>query len=491
MASAMDGVRNLQSEITCGICWHYSSQPVTMDCGHSFCQECLFWSWRVGATPFSCPECRQVSQIRELPELNVSLENLADFCFSFPHLESTEGQRLPSPEEQGQRLRSTEEEGQRLQSPEGQRQCPTHKEVFKFFCEKDQTLLCVSCCQMSEHGGHKLSPVEETVHNYKEKLQEILSQLRKDLEEAEKLLSQEEVERRFVDRHWMISGEYCKLQYLLMEEEFQYLGILKEEKNTSKAGLSWHIQTLRKILREVDESSQKSNIDLLEDFRELWARSESVLAQRPEAVSQELRQFTITGIIDILNKFRVDIRVDPEYDSTYVRVSEDLKSMRAGEGWQVEPNQSDDSPCHYVFAEQFFESGRHYWEVDVTQVPQWVLGVSTPYLTTGMGRWTSVFLLRCVKKGDHYNLQTYPGTLNHQVKDPVPRVGVYLDYSLGAVIFYNVLQRALIYRFCSIPFTESVSPVFSPGPPLPGTKPGPMTICSVDSRLCSCCYSAS
>ncbi|XP_072462603.1 tripartite motif-containing protein 64-like [Notamacropus eugenii] len=480
MAADMDIVQKLQSEMTCGTCSTYFPQPVTMNCGHSFCLECLSWSWRAGAKPFSCPECRQVSQIRELSALNLSLENLTDT-----------GKQLGS-----HNLQSTE--GQSLQSSEGQRQCPTHKEDFKFFCEEDQTLLCMYCCQMPEHGTHNLSPVEEAAHNYRRKIQEILSHLGKDFEEAEKLRSQEdEMERPFVDWACMISGEYRKLQHFLVAEESHYLERLKEEQRTSKDRLSQHIHTLQVIMEELEESSHKFNIDLLQDFKELLGKSESVSWQSPKAFSTELRQYPITGMLDILNKFKVDIRLHPESDcqSDYVTVSEDLKTMRAGESWQVDLNKPEDSICHYVFAEQFFTSGSHYWEVDVMQLPQWILGIYTPFLSIRMGRnshsCASVFLLRCVKKEDHYNFQTYPGSLDHQVKDPVSRVGVYLEYSLGSVLFYNVLQRSVIYRFCPIPFTGPVRPVFSPGPPLPGTKPGPMTICPADSHLCTCCCSFS
>ncbi|XP_036621171.1 tripartite motif-containing protein 64-like [Trichosurus vulpecula] len=469
MAADMGIAQKLESEIICGICWNHISQPITMDCGHNFCQECLSWSWTVGVAPFSCPECRQVSQIRELPARNVSLENLTDI-----------GKQLSS---------------HRLQSTEGQRQCPTHKKVFEFFCEEDQTLLCVSCCQMPEHEAHKLSPIEEAAHNYRKKLHEILNRLGKDFDETEKLLpQQEEVRRPLVDWVSMISGEYYKLHYFVMEEELE-CGEILEAQIISNHKLSRHIQTLQEIIQEMDESSLKPNLDLLQDFTELLGRSESLLSQRSKAVIPELEEFPITALIDILNKFRVDISVDPKSDPTYVIVSEDLRSMRAGEGWQVEPNQPEDPVWHYVFAEQFFTSGRHYWEVDVTQIPQWVVGIYTPFLSTGMGRnpnsLASVFLLRCVKKKDHYNFQTYPGSLNHQAKDPVPRVGVFLEYSFGEGLFYNVLQRSLIYRFCPIPFTEPAIPVFSPGPPLSGTKPGTMTICPVDSHLCACCYSSS
>ncbi|XP_020824403.1 putative E3 ubiquitin-protein ligase TRIML1 [Phascolarctos cinereus] len=467
MAAAMELVLKMQSETMCGICRIYFSQPVTTECGHSFCRECLSWSWRGGTSPFSCPECRQVCRTRKLPELNVALEKLSDKV-----------RQLSS---------------HFVQSTEEQSKCPIHQKVLKLFCEEDQMALCVLCSQTPEHKAHTLSPVAEAAHNYRRKLQGILNRVGKDFEEAKKLLSQvkKEMARPLVDWNRMIMGEYYNLHHFLMEEELQCLERLKEEQRTSKDRLSQHIHNLWEIMSDLQESRHKPIIELLKDFRELLGRSESVFSQSPKAVIPDLMEHPITGMIDILNKFRVDIRVNPQSASSYVIVSEDLKSMRAGEGWEMDPDHPENFACHFVSAEQAFSSGRQYWEVDVTQVPQWGLGIRTEHLRGGsnLDSFASVFLLCCVKKENNYYFQTCPGQLNYQIKDPVPRVGVYLEHTTGTLLFYNVVKRSLIYRFDPILFTELVTPIFSPGPPLPGTKVGPMTICPVNAHLCACCYS--
>ncbi|XP_044534737.1 probable E3 ubiquitin-protein ligase TRIML1 [Gracilinanus agilis] len=452
-------VQNLQEEITCGICRNYFSQPVTTDCGHSFCRECLSRNRNAKAWPFSCPECRQVPQIREFPKINSTLEKVTDI-----------GRQLSS---------------DNLQRVIEQNQCPIHKKFFKLFCEEDQTSLCVSCCQMPEHGAHTLAPAEEAAQNYREKFQEILSRLKKDFEEAKKCLSQENEMKEGPDWNEMIMLEYFKLHCFLLEEEAHWLERLKEEQRTRKFRLSRHIQTIKEIMVELQESSHKPNFEFLKDIRELLGRGESVLSQRSNVIIPELRGDPIPGMIDIFNKFKVDIRLDPKSSSSYVTVSEDLRSMRAEEGWQLDYRHPEDSTCPYIFADQAFSSGRQYWEVDVTQVPQWVLGIYTPCSS----RKNCLFLLSCVKEENNYYFQTYPESLKHQVKDPVPRIGVYLEYIAGTLIFYNVLQSSLIYKFCPLHFTEPVTPIFSPGPPLPGTKAGLMTICSINSHLCACCYS--
>ncbi|XP_007505371.2 tripartite motif-containing protein 43-like [Monodelphis domestica] len=466
MAANMEMIQKLQREITCEICRTCFSQPVTLHCGHSFCQACLSCSLTLGATYFTCPQCRQFSQSTELPAINVCLEKLTNIGKQLIFLS--------------------------LKSPESRSQCPTHKEAAKLFCEEDQTFLCVHCSQTAEHATHTFSPIEEACLNYREKLQQILRDLEKHCKEVEKLLSQEE--RPFVDSKLMITGEYSKFHIFLWKEKSHCLDRLKEEHRIREERISQHMQSLQEFMQELQKSIHKPNAELLQDVKDLWRRSESRKSQRLQDVKPELRQYPITGMIEVLNRFRVDIRVDPQSSSPYVIVSEDQRSLWAAEGWQGEPNHSEDPAHHYVFAEQTFNSGIHYWEVDVIQVPQWSLGIHAPCVKRSReGSQDSrdcVYVLRYIKVKDIYYLLTYPGLLNHQVKDPIPRIGIYLECSSGTLAFYNALQSTLIYRFSLTGISRSVRPIFSPGPPLQGTKPGPMTLCSVNSRLRAGCYSS-
>ncbi|XP_068944353.1 probable E3 ubiquitin-protein ligase TRIML1 [Petaurus breviceps papuanus] len=469
MASARKKLQGLQREITCSICRSYFSEPITISCGHSFCRTCLSRSWRLGGTPSSCPECRQMAQTTEIPGVNGRLAEMTDLV-----------KQLCS---------------ENFQSDEGQRQCASHKLTFKLFCEDDQKPLCVRCAQSPEHGAHKLSPVVEAAHNCRKKLQVLQSLLEKHLEEAEKLLAGEAIPA--VDWHWMITEEFNKLHHFLLDEESLYLERLKQDERAEQDTLSQHVHTLQDLLTELQEAGHQPNVDLLWEVKHLLGRSASVLSQKAKAVSPELREYPIPGTIEMLRRFRVDIIIDPTAASPFLTVSDDLKSVKAGEGWQVGTKNPEDAVAHYVFAEQAFSSGRQYWEVDVTQLPQWILGIQNSRLSRKRKRkrkrnedsCASVFLLCCVKKEEDYYLQTYPGSLNHRVKSPVPRVGVYLEYSSGTLAFYNVLQHSLIYRFYPILFTAPVTPIFSPGPPLPASEAGPMTLCPVDSHLNASCSS--
>uniref|UniRef100_A0A3Q3E987 RING-type domain-containing protein n=1 Tax=Labrus bergylta TaxID=56723 RepID=A0A3Q3E987_9LABR len=55
---------SLEDELTCSICLSPFDCPVTIPCGHNFCQDCLLTTWK---NSYSCPQCRTVFPTR--PEL--------------------------------------------------------------------------------------------------------------------------------------------------------------------------------------------------------------------------------------------------------------------------------------------------------------------------------------------------------------------------------------------------------------------------------------
>uniref|UniRef100_A0A8C8SBL6 RING-type domain-containing protein n=1 Tax=Pelusios castaneus TaxID=367368 RepID=A0A8C8SBL6_9SAUR len=46
-------------EATCPICLEYFREPVTLPCGHNFCQACISQCWEGSDTDISCPQCRE------------------------------------------------------------------------------------------------------------------------------------------------------------------------------------------------------------------------------------------------------------------------------------------------------------------------------------------------------------------------------------------------------------------------------------------------
>ncbi|XP_067418811.1 RING finger protein 112-like [Emydura macquarii macquarii] len=52
-------MERLREDVTCSICLETLNDPVSIECGHNFCQGCLLTHWsRVSAQGYQCPECR-------------------------------------------------------------------------------------------------------------------------------------------------------------------------------------------------------------------------------------------------------------------------------------------------------------------------------------------------------------------------------------------------------------------------------------------------
>lgn len=133
--------------------------------------------------------------------------------------------------------------------------------------------------------------------------------------------------------------------------------------------------------------------------------------------------------------------------------------------------------CVNVLAAQGFQSGRHYWEVEVGSKLKWDLGVASEAvgrrarikLSPESGYWT----LR-LRNGNEYSAGTQPWTRLH-LGSPPQRLGVFLDCEERRVSFYNADDMSLLYSFTNGP-RGKVFPFFSPCISDSSQKPQPIKL---------------
>uniref|UniRef100_A0A8C3HMB4 Uncharacterized protein n=1 Tax=Chrysemys picta bellii TaxID=8478 RepID=A0A8C3HMB4_CHRPI len=63
--------------LTCAVCLDYFKDPVSLDCGHHFCQACITRCWEALSTNFHCPECRETFSQRNFKP-NRQLRNIVE-----------------------------------------------------------------------------------------------------------------------------------------------------------------------------------------------------------------------------------------------------------------------------------------------------------------------------------------------------------------------------------------------------------------------------
>ncbi|XP_055449974.1 putative butyrophilin-like protein 10 [Psammomys obesus] len=183
------------------------------------------------------------------------------------------------------------------------------------------------------------------------------------------------------------------------------------------------------------------------------------------------------GAGDEAESFHVSLSLDPETASPRLMVSEDQKSVKRllfDQDLYPDSRRFEQDPC--ILAQERFEAGRHYWEVEVGDRRAWIVGVCLESLgregripkSPQHGLWALEFYKKKLQA------LSYPRT-RLSPPEPLRRVGVSLDFEAGEVSFHNATNGSLIYSFSGLSFSGPLQPFFC----LWTHDPKPLTICSV------------
>ncbi|XP_026083943.1 tripartite motif-containing protein 16-like [Carassius auratus] len=204
--------RYFQDEFSCPVCLDLLKDPVTIQCGHSYCKICITDCWdredQMGV--YSCPQCRQTFSPRPALSRNTMLAEVVeklkkrkrpddcdagdgdvqcDVCtgkkykaaksclmclnsYCQNHLEEHESWF------RGKRHKLTEATG-RLQ----EMICQKHEKLLEVFCRTDQKYICM-LCTIIEHKDHEVVSAAE-----------MTTEKQKQLKETQKTLQQRELEQ--------------------------------------------------------------------------------------------------------------------------------------------------------------------------------------------------------------------------------------------------------------------------------------------------------
>ncbi|XP_062978495.1 zinc finger protein RFP-like [Elgaria multicarinata webbii] len=455
-------IKDLCEEATCPICLDYFKDPVSTDCGHSFCRACLTQGCGKTDAETSCPQCRETVQRRSLRP-NRQLANFVEITMQL----SCQGGKM------------TEEK---------RGVCDKHQEPLKLFCKEDEIPMCEEC------GRSKIS-LEKASQAYKAEICSQVKILKK--KRREMLAYKADAENEMQDTLKQTKAErektvvqFRRLRQLLEIQEKLLLAQIEEveeeiarRREEHQARLSQELSSLECLIREMEEKCQQPASELLQDWKNTLRRSEvKQTYEKPLVFPPELK-WMIWGVSDItsyvvavmkqfkdallsgLQLQKVNVTLDPNTAHPQLLLCKDRKSVTYGDIRQPLPDgpeRFDTYPA--VLGCEGFTAGRHFWEVVVGSEERWAVGVASKSVRRkGNVPFSPEEGIWAVEKWEK-GYQASNSFLNYPPVTPrenPKRIRVSLNCAGGQVAFFDADTAALLYTFMEASFSgKTLHPFF-------------------------------
>ncbi|XP_077316782.1 zinc-binding protein A33-like [Lithobates pipiens] len=450
MASAV-----MEEDVKCSICLNLYTGPVTLTCGHNFCQECIethLDTKETNGEEHSCPRCRKRFRRRPKLKKNTDLSNIAEKVKS-----------------------SADQEN---------RKCSDHNRILELYCTDDATCICVFCMVEGEHGGHKVERLEVSSEKKKKKLRDDLPLLKAEREKTEKRVQNLHNRRKMARKQReAIKGKVAAL----FKEIRKRVDILE---NRVRSDLSRQVEQedpvsdlIRKLELKMDEMSKKIGrleelnaadpITLLQDRdSDRHTEEDTGLCWNETAEPDEflasirshigLSMMIRKSLSDIMNTKDTHlpelqptgIALDTNTAADNVQISKDRKSAASTDVKQTQPNTANRFESSQVLSTNTFSSGQHYWMVETSTSGDWAVGMGYPSMRR-RGGWLGENKSWGIGRTGHSYQMLHNGEsklLSHAISSD--SLLVYLDYEAGRLSFYELSDPPNILHTFTTTFTE-------------------------------------
>ncbi|XP_072098973.1 E3 ubiquitin-protein ligase TRIM50-like [Mobula birostris] len=474
--AAKQNFQCLEDQLLCPICLEVFKQPLMLQCGHSYCKNCVLSLSSNLDNYFTCPVCRKTVDCSSSSP-NVSLARVID---TLTVISGSSG---------------------------NQENCRDHHNPLSLYCENDQQIICGLCGIIGQHKQHKLTPLSSVYGRMKEQLALLITEAQMQKNNMERHINKLKHNRaRIINESdvckLVIQKEFQELRSFVDEEEASFLQSIQLKCTIAVETIDEQLEETSKILKqlkEVEVSLKKlgneNHLDFIREYNSIASRCQ----QTPQPESD--KTFSTISFkpgfrhddIKLTVWKRLQKRILPEPEelkldsstahplliitngSTRVECGTYLKRL------SLVQERFDYNTC--ILANKGFSSGKHYWQVIVNDKMRWRLGVVKG--TTGRkGKLNKtpengVWMIG-VKEGKIYEAYQNPKIQLSILVRP-QKIGVFLDYEGGRLSFYNVDnpdELSLIYVFDTV-FQGKIYPIFDLCCVDRSNDTAPITLCRV------------
>ncbi|KAL7890922.1 hypothetical protein AOLI_G00003980 [Acnodon oligacanthus] len=298
---------NLEEDLTCSICLCPFDSPVSLACGHSFCQQCLEAAWK-DAEPVSCPQCRTLYSVRPVLKRNTVLSAVVDTIRSASDDGASPSvgarRRTSSSEREEPKPRAAPKpvlcdtcmqaeaestcmtcaasfcsehvrphrenpvyRAHRLVEPPladlHNRLCAEHAKLLEFYCAPHERSICSGCLQ-EQHRSCSFYTVEEQREKKESELKEKLDSLDGKIEKNQMVLSQmREQQAKLKDvaavRKRALETEYQQLRDMLQRDEKEAMMALEKDLESGQSKLSTLMKKFNQNIEKMSGTKDEIN----------------------------------------------------------------------------------------------------------------------------------------------------------------------------------------------------------------------------------------
>ncbi|KAM5152661.1 E3 ubiquitin-protein ligase TRIM39-like [Mantella aurantiaca] len=490
---------DLSEEPSCSICLDTYTDPVSLQCGHNFCQSCIkaVLDSQERSGVYTCPECRAEYLDRPQLDKNRKLCNIEQCCL-LVHLGQEKGKILCTYCDYAEPAvkiclqcetyfcckhlshhnKSVDHFLINTTTFPKNLQCSTHHKMLKYYCFEDEACVCVSCFALGEHRGHLVQPIYEASDNKTKEMRHILETLTSKKGETDKCL---QTMRNHVEKVQKNADSITKRVNGLFEDIQEQLDSLKKrvlvELNRQTEEIRSQVSDLIKQM-EIKLDKLTQSINCIEDICNDTDPFSILQGQKPtrdvfETVNRadktshligDLNEGLVlnilhTSLFDIMNGIKKYIHewdgspllMDARTAHNKMTLSVDLNTVADSDINHGRPK----SPLRFTVYNQVlslngFTAGQHYWEVETSIIGIWDIGLAYPSIErngkrSGIGDNDKSWCLRKYTKNYMAAHNSKAHSLLHEQCSQV--IGIYLDYEAGRLSFYELFQPSkCLYR---------------------------------------------